>query len=492
MKYFGISDWIVITAYLFGIIAVGLWFGKGQKSTRDYFLGSRNIPWWGVGLSIIASETSGLTIIGIPALAYGGDLTFLQIAIGYVIARVVLAIVLVPHYLRGEIYSPYQLLTNAFGPSAGRLAGGFFLLSGTLAAGVRVYVTSIPLKLMLDTPMLQAILVFVGLALIYTCIGGIKAVIWTDVVQFSLFMAGGLFTLIYIPSILPGGIDGTISQAWTAGKLHWFNGNFSLALPFNIWMGLFGATAQVMASHGADQLIVQRVLTCKSAADARRALILSAVIILPLFAVFLLTGTMLWVYYQHSPLPIPLPANQAGLRQNDYIFPIFIMTGVPHVLRGFLMVAILSAAMSAVSSAMAALASVSTMDFLKGLFRRPRSEQFFVRLSRYSTIFWALMLIVVAYASREVPLVLNWAFSLNGLTSGAMLGGVLLALALKRGSPGPIFVGMISSLALMIAIRLGAQGWIDWPWFTLIGTLTTVGLAVAARAAQPSPAPTLR
>jgi SSS family solute:Na+ symporter len=489
MKYFAASDWVVIVSYLTGIIAVGLWVGKGQKTTRDYFLGSRNIPWWGVGLSIIASETSGLTIIGIPALAFGSDLAFLQIAIGYVIARIVLAVVMVPHYMRGEIYSPYQLLTNAFGPSAGRLAGGFFLLSGTLAAGVRVYVTSIPLKLMLDTPMLAAILLFVGLALVYTCIGGIKAVIWTDVVQFSLFMAGGVFTLIYTPHLLEGGFTGTLSKALAAGKLHWLNTHFSLALPFNIWMGLFGATAQVMASHGADQLIVQRVLTCKSAREARKALILSAVIILPLFAVFLLTGTMLWAYYQQFPLPIPLPSNQAGMPQDDYIFPIFIMTAVPPILKGFLMVAILSAAMSAVSSAMAALASVSTMDFFKGLARHPHSDEFYFRWSRYSTVFWALLLVLVAYASREVPLVLNWAFSLNGLTSGAMLGGVLLALWLKPRSPRPVFVGMISSLALMVVIRVVAPGRIDWPWYTLIGTVTTVGLALLVRAVQtPQPA----
>src|SRR5215212_5394086 len=195
---FSAGDWCVIVAYLAGIIGLGIWFGKDQRNTRDYFLGSKNIPWWGIGLSIVAAETSALTIISVPAMAYGANIAFIQIIIGYVIARLILAIVMVPHYLKGEIYSPYQLLETAFGAPARKLAGGFFLISETLAAGVRVYVASIPVKLMLGErllsfgtgdPILGAILLFVLLSLLYTYIGGVKAVIWTDAVQFGLFMA---------------------------------------------------------------------------------------------------------------------------------------------------------------------------------------------------------------------------------------------------------------------------------------------------------------
>ena len=189
MTYFNTADWLVILVYLAGIIGLGVWFGKDQHNTRDYFLGSRNVPWWGIGLSIVAAETSALTIISVPAMAFGGDISFIQIIIGYVIARILLAVIMVPHYLKGEIYSPYQLLEHAFGPAARRLGGGLFLLSETLAAGVRVYVASIPLKLMLGDgvlgfgtgdPILGAILLFVLLSLVYTYIGGVKAVIWTD------------------------------------------------------------------------------------------------------------------------------------------------------------------------------------------------------------------------------------------------------------------------------------------------------------------------
>src|SRR5438445_7546715 len=253
-SYFNAGDWSVIAAYLLGIIALGVWFGRDQQNTRDYFLGGKNIPWWGIGLSILAAETSALTIIGVPAMAYGGNIAFLQMVIGYVIARIILAIVLVPHYFKGEIYSPYELFGKAFGPAARQTAGGLFLISETLAAGVRVYLASIPVKLMLGDkllaagtgdPILGAILLFVLLSLVYTYVGGVKAVIWTDAVQFGLFLLGGVFALIYIPSLLEGGAGAVFSKAADVGKLHWLNVvpptgtswvKFLLGPPFNIWM----------------------------------------------------------------------------------------------------------------------------------------------------------------------------------------------------------------------------------------------------------------
>jgi Na+/proline symporter len=516
MRYFNSADWFVIIVYLGGIIALGIGFGRDQRTTRDYFLGSKNVPWWAIGLSIVAAETSALTIIGVPAMAYGGNLTFIQMVLGYASARIILAVVLVPHYFKGEIYSPYQLLATAFGPSARQTAAGLFLVSETLAAGVRVYVACIPIQLMLGDrvlgavtqyplrighrllghplpaeyagdPVLGAIALFVLLSLVYTYIGGVKAVIWTDAVQFGLFLAGGLFTLFYVPTLLDGGWRGVLSEAAAAGKLHWLNLRFSLSLPFNLWMGAIGGVFVTLSSHGAEQLIVQRVLACKSIADGRKALVLSAAVILPLFLIFLLSGVMLWSYYQHfSPL-IQIPEARPGIKANDFIFPIFMLTAVPHWLKGFLIVAILSAAMSSVSSALTSLASVSTMDFFKPLARPGRSEHFFLRLSKLSTVVWAAALMVTAYLSREVVFVLNAAFSLRGLTSGALLGGLALVLLWKRGSPLPVIVGMLTSLVCMLAI---SSGWfalpkIDWPWFTLIGTAVTLAVAWLARSVLP-------
>jgi Na+/proline symporter len=263
-------------------------------------------------------------------------------------------------------------------------------------------------------------------------------------------------------------------------------------------MGVIGGTFVVLSSHGAEQLIVQRVLACRTVADGRKALVLSAAIIFPLFLVFLLVGVMLWVYYQQAPMAIPIPEVRAGsgIKANDYIYPIFMMTAVPHVLKGFLIVAILSAAMSSVSSALTSLASVSTMDFVKPLARSARSEEFLLRFSRYSTVAWAGLLLLVAYLSREVQYVLNAAFSLRGLTSGALLGALLLVLFWRSGRALPIVVGCLASLGFMLC--LSQFEWLSpapdgepmtvkvaWPWFTLCGTLVTVGTAWLVRRWQP-------
>lgn len=477
--FFSNADWVVIFTYLLGIIALGVWFGKDQRNTRDYFLGSKNIPWWGIGLSIVAAETSALTIIGVPAMAYGENMAFIQMIVGYVIARIILAVVMVPHYFKGEIYSPYQLLENSFGPGARRTASVFFLIMETLAAGVRVYVACIPVQLMLGIGVLPAIVLFVLLSLVYTYFGGVKAVIWTDAVQFGLFLAGGLFTIYYIPTLIDGGFGAIMSEAAAAGKTHWLNTAFSLQPPVNIWMGVIGGTVLVMSTHGAEQLIVQRVLACKNVRDGRRALMLSAGLIFPLFLIFLTVGVMLWVYYQHFKFVIPLPEARPGIKANDFIYPIFMVTAVPHVLKGFLIVAILSAAMSSVSSALTALASVSTMDIMKNLMKPGRDDEFFLRLSKGSTIFWAAALIIVAFSTRKNDSVLNAAFALRGLTSGALLGSLLLTLLWRKASSVPVVIGMFAALAVMAAILLKTN--VFWPWYTLIGTVVALSIASLAR-----------
>jgi Na+/proline symporter len=322
------------------------------------------------------------------------------------------------------------------------------------------------------------------LSLIYTYVGGVKAVIWTDAVQFGLFLAGGLFTLFYLPTLVEGGWSRIWSEATTAKKLDWFNPVFSLGPPINIWMGLIGGTVQVMSSHGAEQLIVQRVLACRTVSDGRKALVLSAVLVFPLFLIFLLVGAMLWVFYQHAPMAIPIPEQKGGMKPNDFIYPIFMLTVVPPVLKGFLIVAILSAAMSSVSSALTSLASVSTMDFIKGI-ASGRSDGYYLRFSRYSTVFWAVGLIGVAYVSREVRFAYDAAFSLRGLTSGALLGGVLLAVFQRQGRSLPVIVGMLTALLVMTAIELLPR-WLGtapifWPWYTLIGTVVCLGVARAMR-----------
>jgi Na+/proline symporter len=294
--------------------------------------------------------------------------------------------------------------------------------------------------------------------------------------------------LFYIPTLIEGGWAATIDLARAGSKLEWFNGEFSLAMPFNIWMGVIGATFVVMSSHGAEQLIVQRVLACGTVKEGRKALILSAVVIFPMFLMFLLIGAFLWVYYQSYARPLP------HITKNDYIYPIFMMTAVPHVVKGFLIVAILAAAMSSVSSTLNALASVSTMDFLKSITGGKKSEDYYLRFSKMSTVFWAGALILVAFLSREVEYVLNAAFALRGLTSGALLGALLLVLYWKEGRAVPVVVGMAGSFIGMIFVS--QIEWVTrhapkvetasiaWPWYTLIGTVICIGLATLTRFAM--------
>ena len=277
--------------------------------------------------------------------------------------------------------------------------------------------------------------------------------------------------------------------AGDAGKLDWLNTKFTFSAPFNIWMGVIGGTVMVLSTHGAEQLIVQRVLACKTVADGRKALTLSAVLIFPLMLTFLLVGVLLWVFFQTHPFQIPLPEGRPGIKSNDFVFPIFMMTEVPHILKGFLIVAILSAAMSSISSAITSLASVSTMDFVKQIVKG-RDEEYFLRFSKYSTVFWSLALVFTAWLTREVLFVLNAAFSLRGLTSGALLGALILAMFGRRVGPRAAMIGMMASLVVMNLlywppnIGLTKDWWmrtfgaeVFWPWFTLIGTCVTLGVA---------------
>ena len=523
---FSIGDILIVVLYLAGMVAVGLWMSRGQKSTRDYFLGSRNIPWWAVGMAIIATETSALTFIGVPAMAFGtmgrneagdlivkagtGSIDFLQIIIGYVIARVIIAIMMVPHYFKGEVYSPYQILLKSFGKTPRYLASGFFLLQGAMGAGVRIYVTAIPVMIVFRVffpgwGIFYSILLFTLISIFYTSIGGIKAVVWTDVIQFCIFVLGGLYALFYVPSLLEGGWGEMIDVGRETGRLTWIRsgvvsmqefqsgggegfGAFIIANirkifggRFNIWMGLIGATIGVMCSHGVDQLNVQRVLTCKNAREGGKALLLSAVLIFPLFLMFLMVGVALFAFYKTNGfnfvIPPWNPLDPNKVPKADYVFPIFIISQVPTLLKGLLIAGILAAAMSSISGALSALGSVAVMDIYRVLDKNRKSEDFYFKLSRWGVVLVSIVLVVIAYLSKEAPLVFNLAFTLVGLTSGALLGAILFAMWYKRSHPAPVITGMIVSFLVMTAIIVSVQkGYfnMNWPWFTPIGTAVTL------------------
>src|SRR6202011_2881558 len=360
----------------------GLRFRKRQRTLRDYFLADRNIPWWAIALSIVAAETSTLTIISIPGLAYDSNLTFLQVAMGYVVGRIIISVVLLPHYFRGDLYTAYQLIERRFGTRLRTLTASLFLLTRAAAEGVRVYAVSIVVSIALGTGEVASIAIITALTLIYTFEGGLAAVIWTDVVQTAIYVGGTLVGLVTILHLVPGGWSAIHAAAASAGKLQVFDFSTSVWIPYTFWAGLIGGTFFTTASHGTDQLIVQRLLAARSERQSVTALISSGIAILFQFGLFLMVGVMLWAYYR-------VPSANFG--RADRIYPTFIVSRMPHGISGLLIAAILAAAMSNLSAALNSLSSSSIMDFYVH-FRPYTDERTRMRLSRLSTFFWALLL----------------------------------------------------------------------------------------------------
>ncbi|PYX53786.1 MAG: sodium:solute symporter, partial [Acidobacteria bacterium] len=330
-------DFTIIALYLAGITLFGLRFRKRQRSLRDYFLADRNIPWWAIALSIVAAETSTLTIISIPGLAYDTNLSFMQVVMGYVLGRVIISFLLLPHYFHGDLYTAYELIERRFGRSLRSLTAGLFLLTRAAAEGVRVYAVSIVVTIALGTGEIASIAIITGLTLIYTFEGGLAAVIWTDVVQTVIYIGGTLVGLFTILHLVPGGWPAIHSLAAGAGKLRVFDFTPDFWRPYTFWAGIIGGTFLTTASHGTDQLIVQRLLAARGQRQSVTALLSSGIAIFFQFGLFLIVGIMLWAFYQ-------VPSSHFG--KADRIYPTFIVSQLPHGISGLLIAAILAAAMS--------------------------------------------------------------------------------------------------------------------------------------------------
>src|SRR5438128_6064107 len=346
-------DIAIIAVYLICITLFGLRFRKAQRSLRDYFLADRNIPWWAIALSIVAAETSTLTIISIPGLAYDTNLSFMQVVMGYVLGRVIISFLLLPHYFRGDLYTAYELIERRFGRSLRSLTAGLFLLTRAAAEGVRVYAVSIVVAIALGTGEIASIAIITALTLIYTFEGGLAAVIWTDVVQTGIYVTGTLLGIATIIHYVPGGWPHIHQLAAASGKLQVFDFSLNFWKPYTFWAGLIGGAFLTTASHGTDQLIVQRLLAARSQKQSVIALLSSGAAILFQFGLFLLLGIMLFAYYM-------VPSAQFG--KADRIYPTFIVTKMPHGISGLLIAAILAAAMSNLSAALNSLSSSTVMD----------------------------------------------------------------------------------------------------------------------------------
>ncbi len=461
-------DLAIIALYLVGITLFGLRFRKRQRSLRDYFLAGRDIPWWAIALSIVAAETSTLTIISIPGLAYDTNFTFLQVVMGYLVGRVVISLVLLPHYFRGDLYTAYELIERRFGSGLRSLTAGLFLLTRAAAEGVRVYAVSIVVSIALGTGEVASIAIITILTLIYTFEGGLAAVIWTDVVQTVIYVGGTLVGLVTILHLVPGGWSAIHAAATSAGKLQVFDFRPTLSIPYTFWAGVIGGTFFITASHGTDQLIVQRLLAARSQRQSVTALLTSGVAILFQFALFLMVGVMLWAYYH-------VPSSAFG--KPDRIYPTFIVSRMPHGISGLLIAAVLAAAMSNLSAALNSLSSSTIMDFVLR-FRPQTDERKRIRLSRLATFLWAMVLFGLAVlALQRVGRVVEVGLQIASVAYGALLGVFLLGVLTKRANQRGAMVGMLFGFSVELYLW-GTH--VPWTWWVMIGTMVTFAVGYAA------------
>ena len=474
-------DYIVLLAYLAGITAFGMRFKKTQRSVKDYFLGARETSWIIICLSIVATETSTLTLIGVPALAYGhfarpeqgGTLTYLQVLIGYVVGRFIIARLFLPSYFRGELLTAYALLETRFGAAARRVAAGLFLVMRALAEGVRVFAASLVLSAVLASSIpgiphlwLWSIVIVGVLTLIYTFEGGIAAVIWTDLIQFVIYVGGSLLAAYEIVHLMPGGWNAIVSAARDAGKLQVLSFSTDLTVPFTFWAGLIGGTFLTNASHGTDQLLVQRLLTCRDLRDSQKAIITSGFIVLAQFVLFLGIGIMLFAYYQHTPRP--------AITTNDEIFPAFIVTTLPHGISGLVIAAIFAAAMSNLSGSLNSLASTTVLDFYNPLTGGTASDATLLRLSKWCTAGWGIVLILIAIVARGWGSVFTAGLTAASIVYGPMLGAFCLGVLTRRANSTGVIAGIVVSAVSMFTVWWTTK--LAWTWYVAAGTAICFGV----------------
>jgi SSS family solute:Na+ symporter len=475
-------DLAVILAYLLGITWFGARFRSRQKNLREYFLGGRTAPWWAICLSIVSAETSTLTIVGTPGLAFNGNLGFLQIVLGYLLARVLISVLFLPHYFRGEMFTAYELMRRRFGERIRKLTASIFLVTRALAEGVRVFAVSLVVSIVLRTGEVRSVVLITVLTLFYTFEGGMTAVIWTDVVQMSIYVLGAALSFFLILARIPGGWAHVADVGAAAHKFTIFDFHFAptmafFAKPYTFWAGILGGCLLTTATHGTDQLMVQRLLSARDEVQSRRALLASWVVIALQFTLFLLIGVLLFVYYGDTHTPRP--------PQVDRIYPEFLWNNLPPGLAGLSVAAILAAAMANLSAALNALSSTTVIDLLH-LRSGPGSDARSVRFARVCTIFWAVVLMGIGYASRFSHSVLEAGLSIASVPLGALLGVFLLGVLTKRTGERAAMAGVVAGLAAILYVYFRTQ--VAFTWYVLIGTGVTfaVGWGISLCGRRPA------
>lgn len=460
-------DYVIIVIFLFGVALFGIFKGGKQKTIEDYFLGSKNVPWWAVCFSIVAAETSTLTFISIPGLAYLTNLNFLQVTFGYLIGRIIIAKYFLPSYFNGELNTAYAFLEKRFGYKTRSFSSIVFMFTRTAADGVRLFATAIPLKLMLGIDYSYAIIIIAIISLLYTITGGMKGIIWVDVLLMFIYLGGAFLSLYFLVfQFLPDGFNSVILAAQPENKLNIINLNFGSSLseffnqPYTLLSGILGGAFLSMASHGTDQLIVQRLLSIKDLKQAQKAIVGSGIVVIIQFIIFMLVGAALFAYY-----------GKLNIR-SDEIFPKFIIEHIPSPFSGVIIAGLFAAAMSTLAGSISALSSSTILDIYQP-FKKNRDIQSDLKISRIFTIFWAVMLIFAAlFFMNSSQTVVELALSIASFTYGGLLGTFMLGLFVKRAKQEDAlaaFTGGIFIMVSVISLKLAA-----WTWFTIIGVTATI------------------
>lgn len=458
-------DLAVVAAYLLLTLGVGAAVSRRASNVEDYFLGARNLPAWAVMLSVVATETSALTVISVPGIAARGDFSFLQLAFGYLVGRIAVAAWLLPGYFGGAQQTAYERLQARFGTPARQALSLTFLVTRFLADGVRIFAGAIPLALVTGWDVGLAIVAMGGVTLLYTFFGGLRAVVWADVLQLAVYVAGGVASLVVAVQLVQGGAGAVWAQAQEAGKLQLFD--FRLDAPFGFFGGLIGGAMLSAASHGTDHIVVQRLLATRSLREARIALVGSGVLVIAQFALFLAVGTALWAAGQ-------APAELRG----DELFPRFVIEHLPAGLAGLVMAGILAAAMSTISSSISALASSMTNDLYATWSGRSDGAHL-LRVGQGFSLLWGVLLTMAALGfhafatGRDTPVVVL-ALSVASVTYGALLGSVLLTRTRVAGRD--LITGAALSVAVMLGVVMGTR--LSFLWTVPLGTALTFGAAL--------------
>jgi len=464
-------DLAIVIAYLLGVTALGVWFRREQQDARDYFLGGRSAPWWALAFSIVATETSTLTIIGTPALSYATNLTFIQLVFGYLLGRVLIVLLLLPGYFRGEFFTAYALIEKRFGARMRAVAASTFLITRAVAEGVRVSAIALVVSVVLGTSEKLAVIIVIALTILYTFEGGMKAVIWTDVAQLLLYLTGSAVTLGFLLHAIPGGWrEVTQVAAASGGKLQFLDFSFSLATKYTFWSGVVGGAFLTMASHGTDQTIVQRLLAARNENDSRRALLTSGGIVLVQFALFLMVGVLLYVFAQHSPL-------LATGERTDRVLPLFLARAMPMGLAGLMLASIVAVAMSNASGSLNSLAASSILDFSIVAGRQDAKK--LLSLSRWMTLVWGAALMALGFVFMRWDKVLELGLTVASFPFGCLLGLFLLGTLDKRANTAGALVGMFCGLSAIVAVWKFTS--VAYTWYVLLGSCVTflVGAAVS-------------